>query len=49
MIGIRSMSCTWVKRRHTDCFNQDGLQIIDGEAVVRPPKRRNEGENNESG
>ena len=36
-------------RFKTDCFNQDGLQIIDGEAVVSPPKRRNEGESNDFG
>ena len=36
-------------RFKTDCFNQDGIQIIDGEAVVSPPKRPNGGGSDETG
>ena len=36
-------------RFKTDCFNQDALQIIDGEAIVSPPKRPREGGKDEKG
>ena len=29
-------------RLKTDCINQDGVLVIDGEAVVSPPKAKNE-------
>ena len=35
---IEIMSAKNRVRLKTDCFNQDGVQIIDGEAVVSPPK-----------
>lgn len=35
---IQIMSAKNRVRLKTDCFNQNGIQIIDGEAVVSPPK-----------
>ena len=39
---IEIMSAKNRVRLKTDCFNQDGVQIIDGEAVVSPPKAKSE-------
>ena len=39
---IEIMSAKNRVRLKTDCINQDGVLVIDGEAVVSPPKAKNE-------
>jgi len=39
---VEIMSAKNRVRLKTDCINQDGILVIDGEALVSPPKAKNE-------